>query len=102
MKAVQILARHSDPRLTVGLYSRFDDRDEREAIERTPRLTHTHQRATGTDGWTAKGTGLEAQSCGSVRPGALSSAPHAAEKATGAADVERAKGFEPSTFSLEG
>ena len=102
VKAIQTLARHSDPRLTVGLYSRFDARDEREAIERTPRLTPSSQsqRATGTDAWTAKGTGFDAHSCGPVRLDAHPSAPHAAGKAAGAGNVVETKGVEPSTSAL--
>ncbi len=85
VKAVQLLARHSDPRLTVGLYSRFDPKDAREGLARAPDLSPNSgaQRATGTDGWTARGTGSGSERCGSVHPPAHSTPQEAAEQAAG-------------------
>ena len=80
VKAVQSLARHSDPRMTVGIYSRFDAKDERQAIERTPNLSPETNvcGATGTDdatangGWTGKWTGIGSDARSAARLGAPS------------------------------
>jgi integrase/recombinase XerD len=102
VKAIQVLARHSDPRLTVGLYSRFDPKDARDALSRAPDLSPSagEQRATGTDGWTAKGTGPGSEPFGSVHSLAHSNPPHGSEKAACAPGMVETKGVEPSTSAL--
>lgn len=102
VKAVQALARHSDARLTVGLYSRFDSKDERHAIGLTPDLSPEMQAAsaTGTGGWTAKGTGFSSHQRGSLRSGARSNPQQRAARAVAERELVAVEGFEPPTLGL--
>ena len=99
VRAVQLLARHSSPTMTLGVYARLDGRDEREAIECAPNLSPALS-ATGTDGWTAEGTGSDSARCGSARPDARANPQETTEIRAGAHTVERLKGLEPSTSTL--
>lgn len=108
VKALQALARHSDARLSVGLYARLSGSDERDAIEALPSLAPnsgepTERRATGTDGPIGlasclAGTGAPARTGAPL--GAAANSSGAAEKAAGVGRVVETKGVEPSTYAL--
>ncbi len=102
VKLVQRLARHADPRMTVGIYSKFDVKDERAAIDRTPTLSPEPiaRRATGTDGLTAKGTGSGSAPTGSARPGARANRKEGPENPGGRPELVAVEGFEPPTHGL--
>ncbi len=62
-RLLQTLARHSDPRLTLGIYAKLEQGDERNAIEALPSLAPTvrepaAQKATGTGGGSVMSLGM--------------------------------------------
>jgi integrase len=66
VKVVQTLARHSDPKLTLGVYSHLSAFDLHGAIGHLPDLTGDDHEAdalaaTGTDGWTATQSATSSQ-----------------------------------------
>jgi len=110
-RAVQVLARHSDPRLTLNTYARLGQHDERAALAMLPSLVDgpaaSSMRATGTDGpsassYTGKNSprnsppeqSLPAGTCEDVRG---SSRSRDAESASSRFGVVTAVGIEPTT-----
>jgi integrase/recombinase XerD len=108
VKALQTLARHSDARLSVGLYARLSAHDERAAIDALPSLApdsreQNDRRAAGTDANFVLASCLACEGsaeCRGVPPGAGAASNGAVRKAVGAEGVVEAKGVEPSTFAL--
>lgn len=108
VKAIQRLARHKSPLMTLGIYARLDARDERNAIDGFPSLSpepgnREKLRATGTDGASVLASCLPSK--GAVASTSMPldaglNGPCGPENAFATAGVVAVEGFEPPTYGL--
>jgi integrase/recombinase XerD len=65
-KTAQILARHSDPRLTLGVYTHIEIIDQAKALNSMPRLRENKEDRNGAEEESAEATGTDGEGHGNI------------------------------------